>query len=137
MREVFVFAKRRVRHIRPAAAHAGKGILRPGHCVGAVLHGTTITRLHWRPNLGLETILAQWLVIGAVRLLAVTPEALGTGAVVLQVHDQRVVQRALPFKLRHDPANAAVHVVDHRRVHFHVANVPFLVRRLFPVIGLP
>ena len=54
-----------------------------------------------------------------------TGQNLGAGA-VLQIHNQRVVERAL-LELRHNLADAAVHVVDHRRVHFHVADVPFLL----------
>ena len=137
VRKMFVLAEWRVRHIRPATAHAGERILRPSHSVRAVLHRPTVARLHRRPNLGLKAVTAKRFVIRAVRFFRFVPaKTLGTGAVVLQVHDQRVVERTLPLELRHDPTDTAVHVVDHRRVHFHVADVPFLVGRLLPVIGL-
>ena len=133
---MFVLAERSVRDIRPAAPHSGEGVLRASHCVRAVFDRPAVTRLHRWPNLGLKTVPAQRFVIRAIRLLAVPTKALGAGAVVLQVHDQRVVQRALPLELRHDATDAPIHIVDHCRVHFHVADVPFLVGCLFPVVGL-
>ena len=135
VRKVFVFAKWCIGHIRPASAHTGEGILCPCHGVGPVFHRATTARLHWRPDLGLKPVSAQCLIIRAVRSIRfVASKTLRARAVVLQIKNQRVVQGALPLKFRHNAADALIHVIDHRRVHLHVTNIPFLVGRLFPFI---
>ena len=60
---------------------------------------------------------------------------LGTTTIVLQIKNQGIIQGALPLKLIHNSADPMIHISDHGRVHFHVANVPLLIGYLFPVIG--
>ena len=66
----------------------------------------------------------------------ITAKAFRAAAVVLQKQDQRVVELPLPLDLGHDAADPLIHVVDHRRVDFHVAALPRLVFHLLPVVRL-